>query len=318
MKILIIKPSSLGDIVNALMVAQSLKTQCPEASISWVAQDRFAPVVEGCPIIDRTFIFRRHDRLHGLRGLIKELRSENFDVGMDFHGLGRSVNMLLFSHSKRKIGLGFSRSLFRPFYPEKSPPPPAGRDAHAVDIMLQFLPMLGLKAELRGDITLKHSPLDSFAPQLKPRDFILITPNTRGPGREWPGFMELAERLLKEHPGLPIVWDSHIQWEIPAHLQETGRFVNLTGQTNLEQLLGLICNARLVISNDSGPMHLAAAMGTPLLATFGPTQPEHSGPYPLSRPSHHIVRAPDNDLKLLTCDTVLEAVNKALEIPLVA
>ena len=123
-------------------------------------------------------------------------------------------------------------ALFRPFYPEKSPPPPAGRDAHAVDIMLQFLPMLGLKAELRGDVTLKHSPIESFAPQLKPRDFVLITPNTRGPGREWPGFVELAERLLEEHPNQTIVWDSHYSVGYTGAFADTGRFVNLTGQTN--------------------------------------------------------------------------------------
>lgn len=314
MKILIVKPSSLGDIVNGLMVAQSLHAQCPDAEISWVAQDRFAPVVQGCPIIHHTYIFRRHDRLHGLKDLIKELRREEFDVAMDFHGMGRSVTMLLGSRSRRKIGLSVSRSLFAPFYPEKCPPPPGGRDAHAVEIMLQFLPMLGLKAELCGDITLGNSPLETFAPQLAARNYVLITPNSRGgPGREWPGFLELAGHLLTSHPNLFVVWDSTVSWNIPTEIAESGRFVNLSGQTNLEQLLGLISNAKLLISNDSGPMHLAAAMGTPLLATFGPTKPENTGPYPLSRPSHHVVRAPDGDLSRLDCDTVLSAVNRALQ-----
>ncbi len=312
MKILIVKPSSLGDIINGLMVAQSLHDQCPDAEISWVAQDRFAPVVQGCPIVKHTYIFRRHDRIHGLKDLIKELRREKFDVAMDFHGIGRSVTTLLACRSRRKIGLSVSRSLFAPFYPEKCPPPPAGRDAHAVEILLPFLPMLGLKAELRGDVTLKFSPLETFAPQLAPRNYVLITPNSRGKGREWPGFLELAERLLAAHPNLLVAWDTPVPWDIPASLTDTGRFVKFIGQTNLEQLLGLIKNAKLVISNDSGPMHMAAALGTPLLATFGPTKPEHTGPYPLSRPSHHIVRAPHGDLNSLSCDTVLHEVNQAL------
>jgi heptosyltransferase I len=313
MKILIVKPSSLGDIVQGLMVAQSLRDQMPQARLSWIAQDRFAPIVQGCPTIERTYLFRRYDRRNGMKDLLREVRQDEFDVGLDFHGMGRSVTMLMTSRSKRKIGLSTSRSLLRPFYPEKSPLPPGGRDAHAVDILLQFLPMLGLKAELRGDVPLKTSPLESFVPQLGAKDYVLITPNSRGVGREWHGFLELAGRLLQEHPALNIVWDSPTKWEIPGAIQNSGRFLR-TENTNLEQLLGLIENARLVISNDSGPMHMAAALGTPLLATFGPTKPEHTGPYPLTRASHHIVRAPEGDLSRLDVETVLSRVNQALEV----
>ena len=103
MKILIVKPSALGDIINGLMVAQSLHDQCPGAEISWIAQDRHAPVVQGCPIIKQTYIFRRHDRLHGFIDVVKELRREEFDVAMDFHGMGRSVNMLLAARSRRMM-----------------------------------------------------------------------------------------------------------------------------------------------------------------------------------------------------------------------
>ena len=119
MKILIVKPSSLGDIINGLMVAQSLHDQCPDAEISWVAQDRFAPVVQGCPIVKHTYLFRRHDRVHGLKDLIKELRREEFDVAMDFHGIGRSVTMLLSCRARRKIGHVFSALFVRAFVSRK-------------------------------------------------------------------------------------------------------------------------------------------------------------------------------------------------------
>ena len=173
--------------------------------------------------------------------------------------------------------------------------------------------MLGLKAEPGTPLTLKISDLESFAPRLVGRDYVLITPNARGgPDVEWFGFLELAEQILASYPSLFVVWDTPIAWDIPPAMQENERFIDLTKKTNLEQLLGLIQHTRLVISNDSGPMHLASALGSPTLAAFGPTFPERTGPFPLSRPTHHVVRAPNHDLKLLPCSTMFRAVDDVL------
>ena len=130
-EILIIKPSSLGDIVHGLRVAQSIKEQSPQTRISWVAASRFAPLVQACATVDRVFIFERKGGLMGFLRLVKELRQQTFDVAMDWQGLARSGLMIFFVKAKRKIGRGDYREGAGLFYNEKVDLPPAGKNSHA-------------------------------------------------------------------------------------------------------------------------------------------------------------------------------------------
>ena len=105
---------------------------------------------------------------------------------------------------------------------------------------------------------------------------------------------------------------SSIPSPLTKFLPLTKRFFNLTGETEIEELAYLITHARLIVANDSGPIHLAAALGVPVVALFGPTQPERFGPYPLDDPQHHVIRAPNGDLGGLACETVFQGVTDAL------
>ena len=140
---------------------------------------------------------------------------------------------------------------------------------------------------------------------------ILLFPESRRPEKVWPGFRALAEQLMKVVRGSQVIWAERQPRALELNAEE-GRFLNLGGRTGLEDLIPLVGSADLVISNDSGPMHLAAALGAPVLALFGPTDPNRFGPYPLDAPSNRVLPAPRGNLAALTVEKVLETAAKAL------
>ena len=303
LKILIIKPSSLGDIIHGLQVVQSLREQLPDCHISWVAREMFAPIIQMCRTVDETFVFERHGGVLQFFKLIAQLRGSYFDVVMDFQGLIRSGLMAFAARSPRKIGRTDVREGGGYFVGERAPLPPAGKEAHAVEILLAFLPLLGLRAEVRGAPAFVDAPIRHFDSELLTRRPIVMFPDSRRPEKEWWGFGELTERLIAHGHDGPIIWAGSSRREPPAACQ-VPNFVNLIGKTGLPELVTLIRHAQLVIGNDSGAMHIAAALEIPVLAVFGPTPANRYGPYPPSRPSNHVIQATDGDLRQLAVATV--------------
>lgn len=303
-RVLIIKPSSLGDIVHGLQVAQSLRAQAGEVEIDWVAAKAFAPLVRACPVVDRVFEFDRQGSLAGFGRLAKEIRREHYDWALDLQGLARSAFLLIAARAKHKAGRADGREGSRLLVRQKPALPPHGRQSHALDILLQFLPLLGFEAKLSGDplpfLHAEQSPLPESVRQARP---LLMFPDSRVKRKEWPGFYDLTVKLLKDFPDLPIVWAGSRGPEPELDWPE-GRFTNLLARTSLAQLPDLIHAARLVLCNDSGPMHLAAAMHRPVAALFGPTDHGRFGPYPLDDPNHLILRAPDGKMAKLSADMV--------------
>lgn len=311
-KLLIIKPSSLGDIIHGLVAAQSIREQMPGCSMSWVVEERFAPVVRGCPTVDQSIVFERYGGLRRFFRLIKTIRREQYDCVLDFQGLARSAIMALLARAHTRLGRTDAREGAGWAYQQKAPLPPGAAPAHAIEILLQFLPLLGLEAKPDSTIHLAGAPLSPPHDQLAGLRPIVLLPNSRVPKKEWEGFTELTRLILLRHPGLTVVWSSHQARPTPEDLAAQPRLRNLTGQTTLPQMIGIIQSARLAVANDSGPMHIAAAVGTPVVACFGPTAPERFGPYPLNRPTHRVVRAPNGDLARLEVATVYEAVRDLL------
>src|SRR5882724_11958915 len=133
-ELLIIKPSSLGDIVNALKVATSLKAQVEGLRISWVVREIFAPIVRACEAVDHVYVFERSGGAKGFIRLMKEIRKKNFDYVFDMQGLLRTGLMTSRVRAKRKVGRSDAREMSGIFYGEKVPLPPDGKRSHAVDI----------------------------------------------------------------------------------------------------------------------------------------------------------------------------------------
>jgi ADP-heptose:LPS heptosyltransferase len=311
-ELLIIKPSSLGDIVQALQVATSLKAQCEGLRISWVVREIFAPIVRACEAVDRVYVFERNAGAKGFLRLTQELRKTKFDYVFDLQGLLRTGLMTSRTLAKHKVGRTDAREMSGIFYDEKVPLPADGKRSHAIDILLQFCPVLGAKPELRG--TLRFREVDSlnlrFARGRGGEKPIVMFPDSRRAEKCWGGFKQLTELVLRESKTRKVIWAGsnyvHDRGAFPPE-----QFFNLTGNTSLVSLPALIKRAEWVICNDSGPMHLAAALGVHVLGIFGPTDPRLFGPYPLNAPGNVVIQAPVGDLKLLSAKDVYTRFQRA-------
>jgi heptosyltransferase I len=304
-ELLIIKPSSLGDIVHGLQVATSLKAQVSHLRISWVVREIFAPIVRACEAVDQVYVFERAAGAKGFMRLMKELRKKTFDYVFDMQGLLRTGLMTSRTLAAKKVGRADAREFSGVFYDQKVSLPPDGKRSHALEILLQFCPVLGAKPELRGN--LKFREVDSlnlrFADARGGGKPIVMFVDSRRAEKVWGGFKQLTELILREEKNRKVVWAGssyvHDRDAFPP-----AQFYNVTGNTSLVSLPALVKRAEWVIANDSGPMHLAAALGVRVLGIFGPTDPRLFGPYPLNAPSNVVVQAPVGDLKLLSAKEV--------------
>lgn len=311
-EILIIKPSSLGDIVHGLQAATSLKAQIDHVRISWVVRDIFAPIVRASQAVDHVYVFERNAGAKGFLKLIKELRKTSFDYVFDMQGLLRTGLMTMRTIATKKVGRSDAREWAGVFYDEKVPLPPDGRRSHALEILLQFCTVLGAKPELRSP--LKFREVDnlslSFAHPRGGGKPIVMFVDSRRAEKTWNGFKQLTELMLREDRSRKVVWAGS------SYVPDRGafppaQFFNVTGNTSLVSLPALVKRADWVIANDSGPMHLAAALGVRVLGIFGPTDPRLFGPYPLNAPTNVVVQAPVGALKLLSAKEVYARFQKA-------
>lgn len=303
-QLLIIKPSSLGDIVHGLQVAASIKAQRPEWRISWIVRDIFAPLVRSCTAVDQLYVFRRHDGVRGFLQLMREVRRTEFDLLFDMQGLLRTGLMTKWARAKRKVGRGDAREGAGLFYDEKIARPPAGQLRHAVEVLLPFCAAAGAEPVLKGQLHFREMErlnLSFMEPRRGARP-VLMFPDSRREEKKWGGFAQFSAMLVREL-GRKVVWAGNAY--IPCREAfPDGTYLNLTGNTSLTSLPSLVQKADWVVSNDSGPMHLAAALGVKTLGIFGPTDPRLYGPYPLNAPTNFVIQAPVGDLRLLPAKEV--------------
>ena len=309
-EMLIIKPSALRDIVHGLQVATSLKAQRPEWRISWIVRDIFSPLVRSCAAVDQVYVFRRDEGARGFLRLMREVRQRNFDLVLDLQGLLRTGLMTKWSRGKRKVGRADAREGAGIFYDEKVALPEGGSQAHVLDILLQFCPVIGAQPRLVGPLRfreLERLNLSFMEPRRGARP-ILIFPDSGQSNKKWNGYAELTAQLIRE-AGRKVVWAGNNYLPCKESFP-VGTFVNLTGNTSLTSLPALLAKADWVISNDSGPMHLAAAMNLKTIGLFGPTDPRQYGPYPLKSPKNYAIQAPVGDMKLLSAKEVFYLFNR--------
>jgi ADP-heptose:LPS heptosyltransferase len=225
------------------------------------------------------YVFERNAGAKGFMRLTKELRKTKFDYVFDMQGLLRTGLMTSRTLAAKKVGRSDSREWSGVFYDRKVPLPADGRNSHALDILLQFCRVFDAKPELRG--TLKFREVDSlnlrFADTRGGGKPIVMFPDSRRAEKCWGGFKQLTELILREDKNRKVVWAGsnyvHDRGAFPP-----AQFFNLTGNTSLVSLPALVNRAEWVIANDSGPMHLAAALGVPTVTLWGPSDPEEVAP----------------------------------------
>ena len=290
MKILILKPSSLGDVVQALAVLRLLKRHLPASEIFWWIDSQFAPLLEGDPDLTGVVRFERQrwtSPLHWPEMLrsIRWLRAQNFDWVIDLQCLARSGAFAWLTNGKFLIGLDEPREGARGFYDVAIRRP--SFHTHAVDWYLAVLPQLG--APLHWDFQwLPERP--EIANTVKSKwqtgkaRWIVIQPGARWPNKRWPvenfaGLVRLlAEQFADARFAIPGGGEDKPLGEIISRAAPE-RCLNLCGQTSLPEMVEWLRLCELMVTNDTGPMHVAAALGKPLVALFGPTEPRRTGPY---------------------------------------
>jgi heptosyltransferase I len=296
MNILIVKLSAIGDVIHTLPSLTALRKLYPEAHITWVVEEAAAGLVKNHPYLDTVLVSRRkswikHIRkgeiygpLWEIRAFLKELRRRPYDLVIDFHGLLKSALIVLLSGGKRKLGYASLQELSGLFYNEKIP---EDMNKHAVDRYLDFPRYLGAKIVgpefiLPSDSTAQakvQSILEKH--HLENRKFIAVNPVAYWDTKLWDNekFARLADSI-KTKLNVEVVFTGSEKESIEKIITlMKSKTVDLSGETTLPELAYLYKKALMVITTDSGPMHLAAAVGTPVIALFGPTDPQRTGPY---------------------------------------
>jgi ADP-heptose:LPS heptosyltransferase len=271
--ILIIKPSSLGDIAHTLPAVASIRDAYPQADITWVINPEFAPLLRGNPAVDHVHLFPRSDfsGLGAPRSLVpwaKTTRKLRPDLALDFQGLLRSALIAKISGAKQIYGLSDSREGARFFYHRIAK---VNRHEHAVQRYLKLAELAGAKI---GEATRYPFPsgdplprFDEFPP------FILLHPFARGRGKS------LSKKVIEEICSAFAPTRVVVVGRSSRRIDGFDNCVELTNQTTLLQLVHLIRKARFIISVDSGPMHIAAALSDNLLSIHTWTDPRRVGPY---------------------------------------
>ncbi len=283
-RILIIKPSSLGDIIHSLPVLNSLKKCFPHSRIHWVVARNFAELLEDHPMIDRLWIIDKDrwkeplsffSNLKELLRLRRGLRAEKFDMVIDLQGLLRSGIIAALTGSALRIGFKEAREGSTLFYTHQIE---GGRTLHAVERYLNVLPFTGCSVK-EIDFPLPERVLSPEFRDLCKEDYAVIAPGARWTTKRWPPerFGEIAKRL----PFKTLIIGSLAEADLATEVvrSSNGKALSLAGKTNLKDLVEIIRNSRLLLSNDSGPVHIGAALGIPTFAIFGPTSPLRTGPY---------------------------------------
>ena len=306
-RLLVIKPSSLGDIVHGLQVVQAAAKARPDLQVSWVVRERFAGLVKAAPFVAETIIFRRRDGWPAFWRLLRELNRKEFDFVWDLQGLLRSGLMTAAARSRQKWGRPDAREGAGFFYNRRVARPAGEGPFHAIEVLRPFLDTLNVAAprefplELTPDAPFPWRGFFSGDPR---RTFVIFT-DSRGEGKMWPHFEALMHQILDTIEGSRIAWCAGKPQPTPAGMAPE-RVLNLTG-CSLEEMIALVRQPSVFVGNDSGPMHLSAACGNRVLAIFGPTSPRRFGPYPLESPRHCAVVAPEGKLAALAPAEVLRA-----------
>ena len=285
--ILLIKPSSLGDIVHALPTAAVLRRRFPAASLTWLVKREWADVLEGNPCIDRVLTVDLS--LAGWPEAVRAVRRGQFDLVVDLQGLFRSALLGWLSRASVRIGFANGREASHWFYTRRvMVPDPL---IHAVERYLLIPRALGaapqtgaLEFPLAADpaAELRLSQLLNSAGILPGTALVAVNAGARWPTKQWPpaSFAQVADRLQKEGIRVVVIGgaaEHHPGTAVLRHMVTSP--MDLVGKTGIKDLIALLRRVRLVITNDSGPMHLAAALGTRVVALFGPTDPGRTGPY---------------------------------------
>jgi len=290
LKILILKPSSLGDVVQALPVLRLLKLHRPDSEIFWWISADLAPLLENDPDLSGVIVFQRHRwatpwHWGELLRSVRDIRAQKFDWVLDLQALARSALISWLAGGRLTVGLEDWREGAPGFYDLVIPRPTPL--THAVDWYLDVLKALKVpvhsnfvwmppRREAAASVQRRWNP--------EPGPWIGINPGARWPNKRWPAsyYAELVRDLAADNPQCRFAIfggrsDAPLGELIASAAPQC--CLDLTGRTSLPELVEWLRLTDVVVTNDTGPMHIAAALGKRVVSIFGPTEPRRTGPY---------------------------------------
>lgn len=333
--ILIIKPSSLGDIVLALPALSALRRSFPDARVSWLIRTEFAPLLDNHPHLDDIIHFDRkflgkawyNPRAFGaLLSLILRLRRSKFDLVIDLQGLFRTASLAWLSGCKKRFGMTTAREFAHIFYTHRLTQDQSC--IHLVDYYLKIAQAAGA-SDLPVEFILNtdHAAVDSVnrlltEQRINPDNYVVIVPGSAHSDKCWPieRFAALADKISSKFGFSIVATGTKAEKSVIESLQRKTNvtIANLAGLTNLCELTALIKAARLVVSNDTGPGHIAAVLGIPVVLIFGRSNPARIAPYgrshcvaavePFSRGFKLNSKAPKHNIRAVTVNEVFQKV----------
>lgn len=290
MKILILKPSSLGDVVQALPVLRLLMLHFRDAEIYWWIDSALAPLLEGDPDLAGIVRFERRrwatpQHWPEMLRSVRWMRAQNFDWVIDLQCLARSGAFAWLANGQLLVGLDEVREGARGFYDIA-----VRRESfhtHAVDWYLAVLLKLGVPVHNHFQWLPERPAVVAEVKRKWPDGgarWIALQPGARWENKRWPAesFAELVRQLAGKfsHARFAVLGDAG---DAPLGEIITGaepqRCLNLCGRISLLEMVEWLRRCDLMVTNDTGPMHVASALGKPLVALFGPTEPRRTGPY---------------------------------------
>jgi len=293
-RILIIRPSALGDVCRSVPVLASLRRAFPAAHIDWLVQDSFAPAVAHHPGLTGVVPFERRalgtaasrGRLGSSLLFMRRLRDAKYDLVFDVQGLARSGLFAWATGAARRVGFANAREMGWLGANERFEVP---RAVHSVDRMLELVRLSGIEPLRDMRLYAPPSDRDTLAadPQLSGTRYAVIAPTSRWPGKRWAAerFAELAPRLLGAGLGVDaavLVGGASERGQCLPLIElaaRDGRVIDRIGATSVGALMALIERAALVIANDSAALHMAVGFDRPMVALYGPTRVDLVGPY---------------------------------------
>ena len=287
-RVLIVKLGALGDIVHAFPVAAALRRARPAARIDWLVSPKHRAILDLVPVIDRRLEMIDSRTL----GVIREMRRNRYDVALDLQGLIKSAFLARASGARRVVGFAshyVREPLARLFYTETHDPGGGGMyhedESHVVLTNLGLLEPLGLRL---GDsppefpIDVVHSAVAQHVVESTGGRYAIINVGAAWPNKRWPPsrFAAVASALRVVH-GLPsvVLWGPGEEPLAREVADRSSGAATLLPQTSIADVAALARRACLFVTGDTGPAHIAGALGTPIVGIYGPTRPSRNGPW---------------------------------------
>ena len=338
--ILIIKPSSLGDIILALPALSALRRNFPDAKISWLVRPEFEPLIKNHPHLTNTILFDRKllgkwwcnwNSFSCLISLIAQLRSSRFDAVFDFQGLFRTALFGWISGCKKRFGMAAAREFGHIFYTHKIA---QNKDCiNLVDYYLKIVKAAGCKnIDVEFVLPQNQQDVDSANKLLTENgisnnNYAVLVPGSAHADKCWPveRFAVIAEKISSQFNMPIIATGTKSERAVVEKIKSVCgvSIINLAGLTGIGELTAILKKTKIVISNDTGPGHIAAALNVPLVLIFGRSNPARVAPYgrancvaaiePNGRGFKPDSTKAKHDIKFVTIDEVYRKICEQIE-----